>query len=65
MQIMLHMVTAMGRDQGFSKEKSKNKLSSGGDLTQKEINEIINNVYEKYKKKSQEEIGSIIERGCR
>lgn len=64
-QILLHVTSAIRRDQGTSKDSTTKTLRKDGELTQTEINEIITNVYIKYKNKSAEEIGTIIGGKCK
>jgi hypothetical protein len=65
MQVMLHMMSAMRRDQGATKQDSIKTLKTGGELTSSEIREITNNVYDKYKNRTSEEIGNIIASKCK
>ena len=64
MQIMLHMVTAERRDQGVTMEGAVKVLRTGDELTSSEIKYIIDNVYNRYKKKTANEIGNIIMNKC-
>ena len=64
MQVMIHMVEAKLRDAGHSKESAIKRAKEAGELTDKEIKEITNNVWVKYKNKTPNEIGDIIYKKC-
>lgn len=64
MQVMLHMVEAELRDAGHSKESAIKRSKETGELTDKEIKEITNNVWVKYKNRTPKEIGEIIYKKC-
>ena len=65
MQILLHITSAISRDQGTSREATTKALRKDGELTQGEIKEIVTNVYIKYKNKSADEIGTIVGEKCK
>ena len=64
MQMLLHGVAAIARDQGKSREEITKALQAGGDVTGSEIRLIIKNVFVNGKNMTPDEIKEGIYANC-